>query len=73
MLAAFPTAGQGEIAPSSLPAGFRVTALYEDADGKRYKSMGNWIVKTRSGDLIVGHRFHTEAEARAFAATEVKA
>lgn len=70
ILDGFPAeAKAGPVPASSVPAGFRVTAVYFDAEGKRYKSMGDWLVKTRSGDLIVGHRFHTEAEARSFAAT----
>lgn len=69
ILEAFPAESKGPLPAGAVPAGFRVTAVYKDVEGKRYKSMGDWLVKTRRNDLIVGHRFHTEAEARAFAAT----
>lgn len=54
-------------APAVYP-GWKVTALYEDAKGKRYGSQGDWLVMTRRGDLAQGHRFRTQEEARAFAA-----
>lgn len=51
----------------TVPAGWVVTAVHESEP--RYKSQGRWLVVTRRGDVVHGHRFKTEAEARAFAAT----
>lgn len=47
--------------------GWKVTALYEDEKGKRYRGMGDWLVITRRADMVVGERFKTQAEAQAFA------
>jgi hypothetical protein len=48
--------------------GWKVTAVYEDEKGKRYKGDGNWLVVTRRADFVQGHRFKTQAEAQDFAA-----
>ena len=44
-----------------------VVAVYKDVEGKRYRSMGDWKVNVRQGDVIIGTRFNTEAEALEYA------
>lgn len=72
ILDAFPAEAKvAPTAPGAVPVGFAVTSVHESEP--RYKSEGRWLVVTRRNDLVVGHRFKTEDEARAFAATAVSA
>lgn len=57
--------------PAAVPAGWVVTSIHDSEP--RYKSQGRWLVVTRRGDVVIGYRFKTEAEARTWAATATPA